>query len=537
MKIRLLALVLFTMAAGLLPAQMDCEAEWLGGWDGSSFQYLKIKVKNSSLREQKYSLAMARFDNKGLITIQDQSVGAGETRIHHVSLPNNIHTQVRFMPSEGGEKLIYPKNEVSPLLHIAPMEKWLNPTEVSDFVKVFPNHGFSTITQIEPDALPDKWLCHASFCVIFLEESSLKRASSTGYNQILSWVDAGGMLVIYNAENDSYEAKMFGTIRHMKSRPFNPFDTLEEWKSGTSPWNRFCGSMIRDSSPYAVHEGAGKIGVFLLVTLFVIIAGPVNYFHFRSRKRLRRLLVSLPLLSAGFCLLIVLYFVGTQGFARRGGTVSLALLDEKTNRGFAYSSHCLYSGLYPMGGFRFDEQTLFMPMIQDQSFFRQPRGLEYDMDITAGLNLKSGLFKPLENFEYLTATPFQTRENLIYEPERKTVTNGFEKPIRGLVLEDAGSIYFAERIKPGEAASLKQQTGTSLEETFRSLMLNNEERRFFVQKMGTLLYQQDSQSPAEKPGGAAQVRYMIRFEENPAYAKSGVRFKKAKICPVLIGEK
>ena len=58
----------------------------------------------------------------------------------------------------------------------------------------------------------------------------------------------------------------------------------------------------------------GNIGSLLLTVLFVVVAGPVNYFYLRKRKRQMLLFVTVPAVAILFCLLIGLHFLLTQGF-------------------------------------------------------------------------------------------------------------------------------------------------------------------------------------------------------------------------------
>lgn len=109
--------------------------------------------------------------------------------------------------------------------------------------------------------------------------------------------------------------------------------------------------------------GFARVWTFqALITGFVIVVGPLNYWWCRRRRQLHLLLLTVPclaLLAAGG---LVGYALAADGLGTRFRARSVTLLDERQGRAAAWSWQSYYAGLTPAGGLVFDQETFIAPI-------------------------------------------------------------------------------------------------------------------------------------------------------------------------------
>jgi hypothetical protein len=88
----------------------------------------------------------------------------------------------------------------------------------------------------------------------------------------------------------------------------------------------------------------------LLLLVFAILIGPINFLFIRSRRRPVLLLVTIPALSAAATVLLLAYGIFFQGLDVKTASISITLLDERAHRSSSLEVRQLFAGLAPDEG-------------------------------------------------------------------------------------------------------------------------------------------------------------------------------------------
>ena len=116
----------------------------------------------------------------------------------------------------------------------------------------------------------------------------------------------------------------------------------------------------------------------VLITVFVIGIGPVNYWLLRRRRQLHLLLLTIPASAAAVTLLLFAYALMADGLDVRVRARSVTHLDQRSGRAVCWTRLSYFAGLTPRGGLRFPADTLVLPLEQmpgrisrEQPLFRE----------------------------------------------------------------------------------------------------------------------------------------------------------------------
>lgn len=85
----------------------------------------------------------------------------------------------------------------------------------------------------------------------------------------------------------------------------------------------------------------------LIIVLFAIVAGPLNFVWLRRRRQPLLVLLTVPVLGFGTTLLLLGYGLLQDGFGLRGSTTSWTWIDQPRRDGAALSARTLFAGFSP----------------------------------------------------------------------------------------------------------------------------------------------------------------------------------------------
>ncbi len=123
----------------------------------------------------------------------------------------------------------------------------------------------------------------------------------------------------------------------------------------------------------------------VLITLFVILIGPVNYFYFKQKKKMNWLLLTVPAGALAITVLLLAYTLLKDGIGVRAWPQSYTVLDQVQKLAATRQQLCLFAGVTPGDGLRFRPQTKFDDLSEDHTTnynyrYRDSRNWDYSWD-------------------------------------------------------------------------------------------------------------------------------------------------------------
>ncbi|MGD9856098.1 MAG: hypothetical protein AB7U20_14230, partial [Planctomycetaceae bacterium] len=194
-------------------------------------------------------------------------------------------------------------------------------------------------------------------------------------------------------------------------------------------------------------KGVPVLAFLLLITLFAIVIGPLNYLWLWKKRRLYLLVITIPVIALGTSCALFAYSAAAHGVSTKSRARTLTLIDQKSNTAVSISRLALFSGLAPSRGLRFSPETAVYPIWPEHGGFESGT-----VDWTDRQTL-SGWLRSRTRTQFLTVSHRDERGRLRVSPPaevRLHVENGFEWELDALIVSDsAGQVYYGTKIPAG----------------------------------------------------------------------------------------
>ena len=211
-------------------------------------------------------------------------------------------------------------------------------------------------------------------------------------------------------------------------------------------------------------------GFQVLITLFVLVIGPLNFYLLRRWNQLKLLLVTVPVAAALVTILLLGYSLVADGLGVRARVRSLTKIDQTTGDTVTWSRQSYYAGIAPSQPLLFPEDTVVYPIESETNRrrLRNRRGRNWHWD-SNGQHLAGWL--PTRTPSQLLAISSRTTNRRIEvstKAEPPTVTNHLGTAIQHLVLVDgAGNYYQATAIGDGDSKELQASNAADATKSLR----------------------------------------------------------------------
>lgn len=225
--------------------------------------------------------------------------------------------------------------------------------------------------------------------------------------------------------------------------------------------------------------GVAPIAEFqVLITLFVLTIGPLNYWLLWRRQQLQMLVVTVPLCALAVTLALVGYAALSDGFGVAARARSVTLLDQTSGEAVSWSRVSHYVAMAP-------DEPATLP--EDCSLYPIKPAWEASVTTSAGRRLTvwngseqtlaSGCLPSRAPVQHLMVRCRESPARLAFSGEGDTtrVANQLGKPIDFLLARGAdGDWRHAEAIEAGGLQSLEPISHSEAVKSYRLLALENE---------------------------------------------------------------
>ncbi|MCC7013370.1 MAG: hypothetical protein IT454_12470 [Planctomycetes bacterium] len=236
------------------------------------------------------------------------------------------------------------------------------------------------------------------------------------------------------------------------------------------------GSRSAAADPRIPDVGRVPYRVFaLLLIVFAILIGPVNFIWVRRLRKPVMLLVTIPALAIGTSIVLLVYGVFIQGLDVKTASVSVAVLDQREHRSACVEKRMLFAGMAPSDGLRPGPGTAVQALSSSVTTFGAVRDrLNLDIELTPNVLLKGDFLPTRAVVLQLLSTERAERARLDLDArgESYEVTNNLGADVERLVLRDRAGNYFwtDARLAAGGHGTLQAVPAESGEELARTLL-------------------------------------------------------------------
>lgn len=213
-------------------------------------------------------------------------------------------------------------------------------------------------------------------------------------------------------------------------------------------------SMGRKYDPSFRIPGIGDPPVLafqVLITLFVLMVGPVFYIVFQRSGRLYLLLVAVPLLALAAVISLVGYATINDGFAIQGRVNSLTRIDHRYDLATQHTRRSYYAGIAP-GQFVYDDETLVFDTRHRYAPVSQFK-IRNEKSLISGGQIRARSPFQLTSLDCLEIDKGVTFSRSSSDAESGTVSNPFAFALEAVVFRVGDKLYFAKDVAPESTSS------------------------------------------------------------------------------------
>jgi hypothetical protein len=224
----------------------------------------------------------------------------------------------------------------------------------------------------------------------------------------------------------------------------------------------------------------------VLITVFVIAIGPVNYWFLWRRRKLHILLVTIPAAAVAVTVLLFTYALVSDGLSVRVRSRSVTSIDQHTGRAVCWTRLSYFAGLAPSSGLHLPGDVVFLPLDAEPhgSFGDRALGCEANWDDDQ--HLASGWLPSRTPTQFVAVRSRDSSCGLDLIPaagaeKNPSVRNRLKTPIQQLLVRDnKGDYYAAAGIAADATAALEPISLAGAKEQFGLLQSKLDDDKLVV---------------------------------------------------------
>jgi len=329
---------------------------------------------------------------------------------------------------------------------------------------------------LEPARLPSNWLGYTSVRAVVIGAAEFGMLEDAQKEAILTWTASGGTLIVEAGDGALHDAArslapdatadgsgvayFFGRIYRRPAAAIGAAGLAAVLADAERAQDEFWALPVnRSGVSFRVTipgvSGVPRRAYLSILILFALLIGPVNYWILWRRRRPVLFVLTAPLTSAVFIVLLAGYVIAAEGFHVSGRALTLTMLDQARKQAVTRGRFSLYAaGMTPGGGLRFSRDVAVFPVVLDG----RSGGTRQILDLTETQQFASGLIQARAQSNLEQVGFRAARERLTFERDASgvRVTNGLGARVRHLVFRSNGAVYVLETpLADGATATLK----------------------------------------------------------------------------------
>ena len=336
---------------------------------------------------------------------------------------------------------------------------------------------------LAPSRLPTNWLGYTSLRAVVIGPDEWTQLDDAQKSALLTWTACGGDLLLVDGDpsllfpdeqrrpadngNGAVRGYFFGRIHQPTSaaigtaglaRVLSDAQKVQDanWAlpaNGARDWGTIAGRGFRLLIPGV--DGVPARAYLSILIAFSLLIGPANYWFLWRRRQQVLMVLTAPLISALFILVLAAYVVAGEGLGVRGRAATFTMLDQARQQASTRGSMSLYAaGMTPAGGLRFPRDAAVFAIGPEGTGSRDAQAL----DLTQAQRFSGGLIQARSpaNIEQIGFRPARERLSFNRESSGITVVNGLGATVTMLVYRDRDKVYsLAAPLPNGGKATMK----------------------------------------------------------------------------------
>jgi hypothetical protein len=217
----------------------------------------------------------------------------------------------------------------------------------------------------------------------------------------------------------------------------------------------------------------------VLITMFVLAIGPINYWLLKRWNRPHLMVLTVPITAALVTLALFSYAVLSDGFRSTVRVRSFLSLDQRTGEAACWARLSYYAGLAPSRGLTLPNDVAVYPIIPgwNESTGRTTSGEMRQLEWTAGdERLTQGWLRSRTPTQYLMVRARKTPIRLALTPGagKLSAKNELDTAIEYVAaIDDEGHVFAGEGLAAGAAADLTPTTREDAVARLRTFVTDN----------------------------------------------------------------
>lgn len=205
--------------------------------------------------------------------------------------------------------------------------------------------------------------------------------------------------------------------------------------------------------------GMAPVMLFVgLISVFVIILGPVNYAWLKRQNRLSLMIFTVPIGALITIFSLSAYAILGDGLYTRARVWSITDIDQRTGHGTSWSHQTYYAGIPPWGGLSFPSDAAVYPVdqLEEGTGYYDPYSMRRDarvMNWEKAQNLRRGYIASRTLSQFVVIQPIQSDAKVVIKDGN--VTNQLGVPIKHLVIRgESDDLQYCGALSPGATTAL-----------------------------------------------------------------------------------